>query len=42
VVHHSGGLLHQIIRPITKLAAGMYYLKITNETEHFSQTIFIE
>jgi hypothetical protein len=42
LIHHSGGLLHLIIRPIHKLTAGMYYLKITNETEHFSQTIFIE
>jgi hypothetical protein len=42
VIHHSGGLLHQIIYPGNKLTPGVYHLKVTNITEHFSQTIFIE
>jgi hypothetical protein len=42
VIHHSGGLLHQIIYPGNKLTPGVYHLNVTNITEHFSQTIFIE
>ena len=42
IINHAGGFFKQVIRPDAMLPAGIYYLRITGETENINLKIVIQ